>query len=192
MAALDRARQGAAARRRHGPDRADEGLHRAARHARERERASLHDTVAPQGSHRSAPRCAWRMSPRTRRSPRYPALAYAAGEVGTPQIRNLGTVGGNIMQRPRCWHFRNEEFHCLKKGGASLLRGGRREPVSRDLRRRALPHRAPVEPGGADHRLRRPLPRGRAPRRTGDRGRQVLPHARPQCTAKRCSSRTSS
>jgi xanthine dehydrogenase YagS FAD-binding subunit len=48
----------------------------------------------------------------------YPALAYAAGEVGTPQIRNMGTLGGNIMQRPRCWYFRNEEFHCLKKGGA--------------------------------------------------------------------------
>jgi xanthine dehydrogenase YagS FAD-binding subunit len=48
----------------------------------------------------------------------YPALTYAAGEVGTPQIRNMGTVGGNIMQRPRCWYFRNEEFHCLKKGGA--------------------------------------------------------------------------
>ena len=98
----------------------------------------------------------------------YPALAYAAGEVGTPQIRNLGTVGGNIMQRPRCWYFRNEEFHCLKKGGAPLLRRGRREPVSRHLRRRALPHRASVESGGADHRLRRPLPRGRAAGRTGD------------------------
>jgi len=48
----------------------------------------------------------------------YPALTHAAGEVGTPQIRNMGTVGGNIMQRPRCWYFRNEEFHCLKKGGA--------------------------------------------------------------------------
>ena len=47
----------------------------------------------------------------------YPALTYAAREVGTPQIRNMGTVGGNIMQRPRCWYFRNEEFHCLKKGG---------------------------------------------------------------------------
>ncbi len=47
----------------------------------------------------------------------FPALAYAAGEVATPQIRNMGTVGGNIMQRPRCWYFRNEEFHCLKKGG---------------------------------------------------------------------------
>jgi xanthine dehydrogenase YagS FAD-binding subunit len=48
----------------------------------------------------------------------YPALVTAAGEVGTPQIRNMGTVGGNIMQRPRCWYFRNEEFHCLKKGGS--------------------------------------------------------------------------
>ncbi len=47
----------------------------------------------------------------------YPALTTAADEVGTPQIRHMGTVGGNIMQRPRCWYFRNEEFHCLKKGG---------------------------------------------------------------------------
>jgi len=42
----------------------------------------------------------------------------AAGEVGTPQIRNVGTVGGNLNQRPRCWYFRNEEFPCLKKGGS--------------------------------------------------------------------------
>jgi xanthine dehydrogenase YagS FAD-binding subunit len=48
----------------------------------------------------------------------YPAIADAAGEVGTPQIRNVGTVGGNLAQRPRCWYFRNEEFHCLKKGGS--------------------------------------------------------------------------
>ena len=47
----------------------------------------------------------------------YPALVKAAGEVGTPQIRNAGTVGGNINQRPRCWYFRNEEFVCYKKGG---------------------------------------------------------------------------
>jgi xanthine dehydrogenase YagS FAD-binding subunit len=48
----------------------------------------------------------------------YPALVTAAEGVGTPQIRNVGTVGGNIMQRPRCWYFRNEEFNCLKKGGS--------------------------------------------------------------------------
>ncbi|MGE5243691.1 MAG: FAD binding domain-containing protein [Betaproteobacteria bacterium] len=47
----------------------------------------------------------------------YPALVEAAGEVGTPQIRHQGTVGGNINQRPRCWYFRNEEFVCFKKGG---------------------------------------------------------------------------
>jgi xanthine dehydrogenase YagS FAD-binding subunit len=47
----------------------------------------------------------------------YPAIVAAAGEVGTPQIRNQGTVGGNINQRPRCWYYRNEEFNCYKKGG---------------------------------------------------------------------------
>ena len=48
----------------------------------------------------------------------FPALVTAAEDVGTPQIRNVGSVGGNIMQRPRCWYFRNEEFNCLKKGGS--------------------------------------------------------------------------
>ena len=47
----------------------------------------------------------------------YPAIAMAAIEVGTPQIRNQGTVGGNLNQRPRCWYYRNEEFVCFKKGG---------------------------------------------------------------------------
>jgi xanthine dehydrogenase YagS FAD-binding subunit len=48
----------------------------------------------------------------------YPALTDAALEAGTPQIRNVGTVGGNLNQRPRCWYYRNEEFNCLKKGGS--------------------------------------------------------------------------
>ena len=47
----------------------------------------------------------------------FPAVAQAAIEVGTPQIRNQGTVGGNLNQRPRCWYYRNEEFVCFKKGG---------------------------------------------------------------------------
>lgn len=48
----------------------------------------------------------------------YPAISAAAIEVGTPQIRHAGTVGGNVNQRPRCWYFRNEEFVCFKKGGS--------------------------------------------------------------------------
>jgi xanthine dehydrogenase YagS FAD-binding subunit len=48
---------------------------------------------------------------------RYTALADAAGHAATPQIRNMATVGGNLLQRPRCWYFRSEQFHCRKKGG---------------------------------------------------------------------------
>ena len=48
----------------------------------------------------------------------FPGLAEAAHSVATPQIRNLGTVGGNLCQRPRCWYFRLEEVICLKKGGS--------------------------------------------------------------------------
>ena len=48
---------------------------------------------------------------------KFTALADAAGHAATPQIRNMATVGGNIMQRPRCWYFRSELFHCRKKGG---------------------------------------------------------------------------
>ena len=51
----------------------------------------------------------------------YPAVAAAAIEVGTPQIRNQGTVGGNLNQRPRCWYYRNEEFVCFKKGGSTCF-----------------------------------------------------------------------
>lgn len=47
----------------------------------------------------------------------FTALAQAAGAVGTPQIRNAGTIGGNLCQRPRCWYYRGEYFDCRKKGG---------------------------------------------------------------------------
>ena len=47
---------------------------------------------------------------------RTPLLAMAAGKIGTPQIRNMGTIGGNLCQRPRCWYYRNN-FPCYKHGG---------------------------------------------------------------------------
>ena len=47
----------------------------------------------------------------------YPALAEAAASVATPQIRNVGTLGGNLNQRPRCWYYRSPKFSCLKRGG---------------------------------------------------------------------------
>src|SRR3984957_10647335 len=49
----------------------------------------------------------------------YTALADAAGHAATPQVRNMATLGGNIMQRPRCWYFRSSDFDCKKKGGGS-------------------------------------------------------------------------
>src|SRR5580693_7171137 len=45
----------------------------------------------------------------------FPALAQAAGSVASPQIRHMGTIGGNLCQRPRCWYFRNENIVCIKK-----------------------------------------------------------------------------
>lgn len=45
------------------------------------------------------------------------ALAIAAAETASPQIRNVATIGGSVLQRPRCWYYRLEEYKCLKKGG---------------------------------------------------------------------------
>jgi xanthine dehydrogenase YagS FAD-binding subunit len=47
----------------------------------------------------------------------YHALAQAAENVASPQIRNMATLGGNLCQRPRCWYFRNHDFPCARKGG---------------------------------------------------------------------------
>jgi NADPH-dependent glutamate synthase beta subunit-like oxidoreductase len=50
---------------------------------------------------------------------KYTALAQAARAVATPNLRNMGTIGGNITQLPRCWYFRKPEnrFPCIRKGG---------------------------------------------------------------------------
>ncbi len=47
----------------------------------------------------------------------HPALARACGVAASPQVRNVATIGGNLLQRPRCWYYRLESYRCLKKGG---------------------------------------------------------------------------
>lgn len=46
-----------------------------------------------------------------------PLLVDAARSAATPQIRRMATVGGNLLQRPRCWYFRHPRFHCWLAGG---------------------------------------------------------------------------
>jgi xanthine dehydrogenase YagS FAD-binding subunit len=54
---------------------------------------------------------------------KWPSLATAAHKVGTPQLRNAGTIGGNLCQECRCWYYRgaNNYFFCFKKGGTICL-----------------------------------------------------------------------
>ncbi len=47
---------------------------------------------------------------------KYAALAQAAAVVASPQLRNQGTIGGNLCQRPRCWYYRGD-YDCTRKGG---------------------------------------------------------------------------
>jgi xanthine dehydrogenase YagS FAD-binding subunit len=49
----------------------------------------------------------------------YRALAEAAAHAATPQVRNAATIGGNLLQRPRCWYFRNEHFHRIAEADHS-------------------------------------------------------------------------
>ncbi len=55
----------------------------------------------------------------------FPALTQAAAGITSPQMRNMGTAGGDLCQRPRCWYFRNG-FGLLARdeGGRSLVPGG--------------------------------------------------------------------
>ncbi len=52
---------------------------------------------------------------------RWPALAESCAHAASPQVRNMATIGGNIVQRPRCWYFRSADFHCRKKGGKTCF-----------------------------------------------------------------------
>ena len=57
----------------------------------------------------------------------YPALLQAARGIASPQIRNMGTIGGDLCQRPRCWYFRSGHGLLAMKNGKSLVEGGQNE-----------------------------------------------------------------
>lgn len=54
----------------------------------------------------------------------FPGLTEAAAEVGSPQMRTLATVGGNLAQHSRCWYYRHRDVQCLKKGGKRCFAQG--------------------------------------------------------------------
>jgi xanthine dehydrogenase YagS FAD-binding subunit len=77
----------------------------------------------------------------------YPGLAMATGALATPQIRNMATMGGVILQTTRCWYFRHEGFHdCHQKGGDSCPArdGDHRFGVAFDIGPCAFPHPSTV------------------------------------------------
>ena len=73
---------------------------------------------------------------------RYPAFAAAAAGSASPQIRNVATLGGNLLQRPRCWYFRSHEHRCLRRGGVHCFAhdGENRYHAIFDNRRCAIVH----------------------------------------------------
>ncbi len=54
----------------------------------------------------------------------FPSLVTAALGVASPQIRNMGTVGGDLCQRPRCWYYRNGHGLFAMQDGKSLVPNG--------------------------------------------------------------------
>lgn len=63
---------------------------------------------------------------------RYRALAEAADHAATPQVRNAATIGGNLLQKPRCWYFRSEYFHREDASSGESRKERRGESQSQD------------------------------------------------------------
>ena len=81
-------------------------------------------------SRRTTARCAWLPghAGASRRAPVHSPTLYGAGRragaSASPQIRNVATLGGNLLQRPRCWYFRSAHHHCARKGGEACFAFG--------------------------------------------------------------------
>jgi xanthine dehydrogenase YagS FAD-binding subunit len=55
---------------------------------------------------------------------KYQVIADTVAKISTPQLRNMGTVGGNLCQQVRCWYYRKAEFFCYRKGGPICYQPG--------------------------------------------------------------------
>ena len=95
----------------------------------------------------------------------YPILGQAARSIATPQIRNVGTLGGNLCQRPRCWYYRHAAFPCYKKGGTQCygVNGYNRNLAILDAGASVMVHPSDMAPAliAADARLETFSLRGR-------------------------------
>ena len=192
--------RGRCAGRRHRSDQPDEGVRSHAQAGGEYQR---HQGTAR--SHRTPARVsASARPPRSTNSPpkiavraEYPSLVTAALGITSPQIRNMGTVGGDLCQRPRCWYFRRATACSALKDGKSLVPNGA-ERIPRDLRRRTGLLRQPVQPrsrpggsgrageAGLGHRQ----PRWCRPRNSSSARRTTRP-ARSRCCRTKSSPRSS-
>ena len=116
------------ARRRHRSDQPDEGVRPHAQARREHQRhqgTARHSPLRAGPAHRrhdDLRRTGRATSPCT---PNIPSLTAAVLGITSPQIRNMGTVGGDLCQRPRCWYFRHGYGVLALKDGKSLVRTGR-------------------------------------------------------------------
>ena len=120
-------RPGGSPRRRNGSDQPDEGVSRHAEAGRECERDSRtarRKNGKGLGVDRSRNHA--RRSHRKPDDPRtkYPSLYEAAMGITSPQIRNMGTVAGDLCQRPRCWYYRNGYGLLAMDNGKALVPNG--------------------------------------------------------------------
>ena len=93
-----------------------------------------------------------------------PALAEAARHAATPQVRNAATIGGNLLQRPRCWYYRSAHFHQDGRDpAAAALSGENQYHAIFDNTTSAMVHAStPATALAAYRRQRRSEPRRRA------------------------------